>query len=164
MAASSSSTSVTLTAVADVQRLLDEAVGERDSLAAQLREVQAAASAAEGARERAAAEAERERGERLGLQQQLEALREGLDERSASAAAADARVPGLQVGVVHPLVVLRWLVAGMGCRGTHCIAWQCEWTYMRSRLSQNLGCFCMAGRGGVSNRNLTVACLQLAWL
>jgi chromosome segregation ATPase len=112
MAASSSSTSVTLTAVADVQRLLDEAVGERDSLAAQLREVQAAASAAEGARERAAAEAERERGERLGLQQQLEALREGLDERSASAAAADARVPGLQVGVVHPLVVLRWLVAG----------------------------------------------------
>ena len=97
MAASSSNTSATLTAVADVQRLLDEAVGERDSLAAQLREVQAAASAAEGARERAADEAEREREERLALQQQLEALREGLDEGSASAAAADARVAGLQV-------------------------------------------------------------------
>lgn len=97
MPASSSNTSATLTAVADVQRLLDEAVGERDSLAAQLREVQAAASAAEGARERAADEAEREREERLALQQHLEALREGLDQGSASAAAADARVAGLQV-------------------------------------------------------------------
>lgn len=99
MAASSSSTAASLGAVADVQRLLDEAVAERDSLAAQLREVRAALAAAEGARGRAAAEAEREREDRLALQQQLEALRDGLDEGSASAAAADARVAGLQVCV-----------------------------------------------------------------
>jgi hypothetical protein len=97
MAASSTSTSANLGATAEVQRLLDEAVADRDSLAAQLREVQAAAAAAEGARGRAAAEAEREREDRLALQAQLEALRNGLDEGSASAAAADARVAGLQV-------------------------------------------------------------------
>lgn len=98
MAASSSSASASLGAVADVQRLLDEAVAERDSLAAQLAEVRAAAAAAEGSRDRAAAEAERASEERDQLQQQLEDLRTGLDEGSASAAAADARVAGLQVG------------------------------------------------------------------
>jgi uncharacterized protein (DUF3084 family) len=97
MAVTSTNTAASFGAVADVQRLLDEAVAERDSLAAQLREVQVAARAAEGARERAVEEAEREREDRLALQQQLEALREGLDEGSASAAAADARVAGLQV-------------------------------------------------------------------
>lgn len=101
MAASSSNTTASFGAVADVQRLLDEAVAERDSLAAQLREVQVAAAAAEGARDRASDEAEREREDRLALQQQLEALREGLDEGSASAAAADARVVGLQVCATH---------------------------------------------------------------
>lgn len=89
-----------------MQRLLDEAVADRDSLAAQLREVQAAAAAAEGACGRAAAEAEREREDRLALQAQLEALRDGLDEGSATAAAADARMAGLQV---------RWLCV--------CLAW-----------------------------------------
>jgi hypothetical protein len=99
MAASTSSSSASRGVVADVQRLLDAAVAERDSLAAQLREVRAAAVSAQGAADRASDEAEREREERLALQQQLEALRDGLDEGSASAAAADARVAGLQVCV-----------------------------------------------------------------
>jgi uncharacterized coiled-coil DUF342 family protein len=97
MAASNSSSSASRGAVADIQRLLDEAVAERDSLAAQLREVQAAAASLQGVADRASDEAGREREERLALQQQLEALRDGLDAGSASAAAADARVAGLQV-------------------------------------------------------------------
>ena len=97
VATSSSSTTASLGAIAEVQHLLDEAVAERDSLAAQLREVAAAAAAAEGARDRAAAEAERATEDKQLLQQELEALRAGLDEGSASAAAADARVAGLRV-------------------------------------------------------------------
>lgn len=116
MAASSSSASASLGAVADVQRLLDEAVAERDSLASQLAEVRAAAAAAEGSRDRAAAEAQRASEERDQLRQQLEDLRAGLDEGSASAAAADARVAGLQVGEASRFCLDSWakLLSGPG--------------------------------------------------
>jgi hypothetical protein len=97
VAASSSSASASATAVSDVQRMLDEAVAERDSLAAQLWEAQAVAAAAEGARARAAAAAETAEQQRQGLEQQLDNLRASLDTDSAAVAAADARVAGLQV-------------------------------------------------------------------
>lgn len=123
VAASSSSSSASLGAVAEVQRLLDEAITERDSLAAQLCEVKAAAAAAESARDRAAAEAERATEDKHLLQQQLEELRAGLDDDSATAVAAGARAAGLQVrgcgGQWGPICLLPRLAEQGSC--THCI-------------------------------------------
>jgi hypothetical protein len=82
--------------VADVQRLLDEAIAERDSLAAQLAEAKASAASAEAARARAVSAADAAVRQRGALETQLESLQSGLDGEGAAAAAADARISGLQ--------------------------------------------------------------------
>ena len=96
--ASSSSQASSQNTIADLQRIIDEITGERDSLESDLSDARAAAASAAAARDRAEAEVQRAEAARAVAHEQLEQLRVSMDGDSASAAAADARAEAMQVG------------------------------------------------------------------
>lgn len=95
---SSSSQASSHSTIADLQRIIDEITGERDSLESELSDARIAAASAAAARDRAEAEVQRAEATRDNALQQLEQLRVGIDGDSANAATAAARAEAMQVG------------------------------------------------------------------